>query len=260
MKTVSKYFFLYREFFKTSLSRELSFRSNFLIQSVMNLSFIGMYFFTSLFIFNHIEHIGLWNKTEFLFFLSFVFAVDQTHYLFFSLNFWEFSGDVRLGNLDFRLLKPFHTLFTVLLRNIAVPGLFTVCVSYLMLIYFGIHADLSALLWLSLPFCLLLSLFFLLGIEVLISLLNFFTVDGVGINQLRLQVQHLCRWPDFIYRNPGRLFLIPFLVITSVPVRWILDVSYWSFLLMMFCGLVLIWSVIFFLWPKALTFYESPSS
>ena len=260
MKALYKYVFLYREFFKTSLSRELSFRSNFLIQSLMNISFIAMYFFTSLFLFNHIEHIGPWNKTEFLFFIAFVFAVDQTHYLFFSFNFWEFSEDVLLGTLDFHLLKPFHSLFTVLFRTAAIPGIFTICVSYSLLIYFGILSDLNLLTWLSLPFCILLSVLFLLGIEVLISLLNFFTVEGMGINQLRLQVQHFCRWPDFIYKNPGRVWLLPFLIINSIPVRWIFDFSYWSWMAWMFCGLIFLWSLVFFLWPKALSCYESPSS
>ena len=257
---MSKYLSLYKEFFKTSLSEELSFRANFTLLSLMNVLFIGVYFFTSVFIFNHIEYIGLWNEKEFLLFLSFVFAVDQTHYLIFSENFLEFSGDVRFGTLDFHLLKPFPSLFIVLLRRQAIPGIFTIFLTYFMVIYFGLQVGLSPLAWLSLPFCLLLSLSLLLGVEVLISLFNFFTVEGMGVNQARLQIQHLCRWPDFIYKNPARLWLLPFLAITSIPVRWILDLSYWSWLFAMFFGVISLWSFVLFLWPKALSFYESPSS
>ena len=260
MKWIYKYFSLYREFFKTSLSGELSFRVNFALQSLMNVSFIGVYFFTSIFIFNHIEHIGLWNKEEFLFFLSFVFAVDQTHYLLFSFNFWMFSEDVRLGQMDFHLLKPFPSLFIMLVRRLAVPGIFTVLLTYSMLIYFGLQAHLSFWHWLSLPFCLLLSLALLLGIEVIMSLFNFFTVEGTGVNQARLQLQHFCRWPDFIYKNPARLWFLPFLAITSIPVRYLLDMSYWIWLALMFFGTLLLWLAVIFLWPKALNFYESPSS
>ena len=259
-KIIFKYFSLYREFFKTSLSEELSFRSNFILQSLMNITFIGVYFFTSAFIFDHVEHIGLWNKPEFFLFLSFVFAVDQTHYMIFSPNFWEFSDDVRLGTLDFHLLKPFPTLFAVLFRRVAVYGLSTILLTYSMVIYFGIQVGLEPLVWLSLPFCLFLSLFLLLGIEVLVSLLNFFIVEGMGVNQLRLQIQHLCRWPDFIYKNPARLWLFPLLAITSIPVRWILDMSYWNWLVAMFFGVLLLWGFIILLWSKALNFYESPSS
>ncbi len=259
-RSLYKYISLYKEFFKTSLTEELSFRSNFILQSLMNIIFIGTYFFTSFFIFDHIEHIGMWNEIEFLLFLSFALAVDQTHYLIFSPNFWEFSGDVILGTLDFQLLKPFPTLFTVLFRRVAVPGILTVLLTYSLVIYFGIQVELSLLVWLSLPLCLFLSLFLLLGIEVLIAMLNFFTVEGMGINQLRLQVQHICRWPDFIYKNPARIWLFPLLAITSIPVRWILDMSYWSWLVAMFFGVLLLWFFIILLWPKALNFYESPSS
>ena len=255
-----RYLSVYREFFKTSLSEELSFRLNFILQSLMNVSFIGVYFFTSVFIFNHIEHIGMWNEKEFLLFLSFALAVDQTHSILFSPNFWELGDSVRLGKLDFDLLKPFPSLFIVLLRRVAVPGIFTVFLTYSMVVYFGIQVGLSFLTWLSLPFCLLLSLSLLLGLEVLISLFNFFTVEGEGINQARLQFQHLCLWPDFIYKNPARLWLFPFLAVTSIPVRWMLDLSYWTWLMIMFAGIVLLWSLIIVLWPKALCFYESPSS
>lgn len=260
MKVFFRYLSLYREFFKVSLSEELIFRFNFSLQSLMNISFIGVYFFTSVFIFDHIEHIGLWNEKEFLLFLSFALAVDQTHYLLFSFNFWAFSEDIRLGHLDFHLLKPFQSLFIVFFRRLAIPGIFTVLLTYFMIIYFGIQAQLSFFVWLSLPFCLLLSLFLLLGIEILISLFNFFTVEGMGVNQLRLQLQHLARWPDFIYRNPARLWLFPFLAITSIPVRWMLDWSYWTWLVIMFGGTVVLWFFVFLLWPRSLKFYESPSS
>ena len=152
MKSIYKYLSIYKEFLKTSLSEELSFRANFILQSLMNILFIGVYFFTSIFIFDHIEHIGLWNKTEFLLFMSFALAVDQTHYLIFSFNFWMFSEDVRLGNFDFHLLKPVPSLFIVLLRRLAIPGFFTALFTYCFVIYFGIQAGLSFWVWLSLPF------------------------------------------------------------------------------------------------------------
>ena len=260
MRAFYKYSRLYGEFFKTSLSEELSFRLNFTLQTLMNISFIGVYFFTSIFIFSHIEHIGLWNKEEFLFFLSFALAVDQSHYLLFASNFWQLSEDIRLGQMDFHLLKPAPSLFISLFRRLAVPGAATALLTYGLTLYFGLKADLSLWLWLSLPFCLLLSLALLLGIEALISMFNFFTVEGSGINQARLQIQHLARWPDFIYRNPGRLWLLPFLAITSIPVRYLLDISYWSWLAIMLLGTIFLWLAVIFLWPRALRLYESASS
>ena len=251
---------VYKEFFKTSLSEVLSFRINFILQVVMNLLFMGTSYFTAQFIFNHIENIGVWNETQFFFFLSFVFTVDQIHYTLFSANFWEFSEDVRLGNLDFHLLKPVSSLFIILTRHIAVPGLVTAFINFCLMIYFGWKSELSLLSWFLLPFAIFASLSLLLAIEVLISLFNFLTVQGMGINQARIQLQHFLRWPDFIYKNPLRLWLIPFLIITSLPVRFLLDSYYWPKFLFMILGTLILWKAIFWLWPKFLSFYESPSS
>ena len=258
---MKKYLRVYKEFFKTSLSEDLSFRANFTLQSLMNVSFIGVYFLTSIFIFNHVAQIGIWNKEQFLFFLSFALLVDQIHYLIFAFNFWIFSDDVRIGSFDFTLLKPYPSLFITFFKRLATPGFFTVCLAFFLLIYFGLKANLSLWMWLSLPFCVVLSLALLLSIEVLIAVFNFFTIEGTGINQARLQVQQLYRWPDFIYRGPARLWLIPFLAITSIPVRYLLDFSYWTWLAVLFLGVCFFWLVIiFFIWPKALRFYESASS
>ena len=225
---MKNYLSIYKEFFTTSLSEDLSFRSNFLLQCFMNINFFGVYFFTSIFIFDHVDQIGIWNREQFLFFLSFALLVDQLHYLVFSFNFWMFSDDVRLGSFDFTLLKPCPSLFITFFKRLATPGVFTVLIAFCLLVYFGLQAGLSLGMWLSLPLCLFLSLALLFGIEVLISIFNFFTIEGIGVNQARLQVQQLCRWPDFIYKNPTRLWLIPLLAITSVPVRYLLDFNYWD--------------------------------
>ena len=258
---MKKYFRIYKEFFKTSLSEDLSFRENFVLQSLMNSCFIGVYFFTSIFIFNHVEKIGVWNKDQFLFFLSFALFVDQLHYFIFAFNFWIFSDDVRLGSFDFTLLKPVPSLFITFFRRLATPGVFTILVAFSLLVYFGMRSELSLWMWLSLPFCVVLSLALLLGIEVLISLFNFFTIEGIGINQARLQVQQIYRWPDFIYKGSIRLWLTPILAITSIPVQYLLNFSYWTWLFILFFALFFFWmAIIFFIWPKALNFYESASS
>ena len=257
---MKKYLQIYKEFFRTCFNLNMSFPMNFTLQTLMNLVFLITSFLTASFIFIHVENIGLWNKEEFLFFLSFVFALDQTHYLFFSFNFWQFARDIRLGQLDFHLLKPAHSLFIVFTRNLAIPGLITAFISWLLLIYFGIKADINWIQWICLPLLLFLGLMFLLAIEILISLFNFLTVEGLGVNQVRLQLQHLCRWPDFIYKNPVRKWLLPFLAVTSVPGRFLIDMSYGNWVFFMTLGTVILWVILLFLWPKALFLYKSPSS
>lgn len=258
---MKKYLQVYIEFFKTSLVQDLSFRANFLLHCLMNICFMAVYFFTSFFIFNHVEQIGLWKKEEFLFFISFALLVDQIHFFMLSFNFWIFSDHIRTGYFDFVLLKPISSIFFTFFNRIAIPGVFTILAALSSVIYFGSRLDLSLGVWISLPLCLFSSLALLLGIEVIISLLNFFTIQGFGVNQFRLQVQQLTRWPDFIYKNPARFLLVPFLAITSVPVRWILNFNYWFWFVLMLIGAFLGWFLIIsWLWPRALKLYESASS
>ena len=258
---MKKHFYIYKEFFKTSLIYDLSFRANFILHSMMNICFMSIYFFSSFFIFNHVEHIGLWSKDEFLFFLAFALLLDQIHFLVLSFNFWIFSDEVRTGGFDFYLLKPSSSLFITFFNRLAIPGLFTIPVALGLFIYYGLNLNLSFWLWLSMPICLLASLLLLFGLELVISSFNFFTIQGDGLNQARLQIQQLSRWPDFIYKNPARLFLIPFLAISSIPVRWILDFSYWTWFILMGVGVLLLWlAIIFFIWPWALRAYQSASS
>lgn len=257
---MKKYLKIYREFFRVCFSVSLSFRLDFVLQTLMNLAFLATSFLTAAFIFNHVESVGIWNREEFLFFLAFAFAVDQSHYLFFGFNFWIFSNDLRLGYLDFHLLKPVHSLFLIFTRYLAIPGLVTAFVSYILLIYFGIKVDINWIQWMCLPVLLCLGLALWLGLEILISFLNFFTVEGFGVNHIRLQFQNLSKWPDFIYKNPARTWLLPFLAITSVPARFLNDISYWDGILLMILGTFVLWVIILWLWPKALCFYKSPSS
>ena len=258
---VKHYFQIYIEFFKTSLVQDLSFRTNFLLLSLMNICFMAVYFSTSFFIFNHVDQIGLWKKEEFLFFISFALLVDQIHFFMLSSNFWMFSDHIRSGDFDFVLLKPISSIFVTFFNRITISSVFTILVALSSVIYFGSQLDLSVGAWISLPLCLFSSLALLLGIEVIMSLLNFFTIQGFGVNQFRLQVQELTRWPDFIYKNPARFLLVPFLAITSFPVRWILNFNYWFWFVLMLAGAFLGWLlIIFWLWPRALNLYESASS
>ena len=258
---MKKYLLIYKEFFKTSLSEALSFRFNFILQFFMETCFIGAFFFNSIFIFHHVDFIGIWNKEEFLFFISFVLLSDQIHYLLVAGNYVGFSNSLLTGDFDFTLLKPISSLFITFFHRLTIPCFSTILISLCLFIYFALQLDLSLAVWLSLPFCLFLSLALICGISISISFLCFFTIEGGGINQIRSEMQYMSSWPDFIYKKYFRFFLMPFLAATSIPVRWILNTSYWSWLLIVILATVTLWfCIIFWLWSKGLNFYESASS
>jgi len=261
--SLKQYLGVYREFIGNSFSQAMSFRVHFVLLIVMDL----LFYFSSLasvdFIFNHVERIGPWNRDEFLFFVSFMLAVDHLHMTFISESFWTFSYEVRTGRLDFILLKPIGALFNVFFRFIRPASLCNIFVPWACMFYFGNKAEISGVTWILIPPMLVLSLTLLVSLEILLSMSMFWVIESFGINFLRMQFQQMARWPDFVYRYFARktfTIIIPILLIGSAPVRFLFDQKDWPILAGMIAWILLSWWLIKIAWHKGLKRYESASS
>ena len=114
-----------------------------------------------------------------------------------------------------------------------------------------------------LPFLVILSLVLLVSIEILISMSMFWTIESFGINFLRMQLQQLSRWPDFIFKNMARkvfTYFIPVLLVGSVPVKVLLGERPLVLLLSMVAACMVLWPLIYIFWRLGLRKYESASS
>ena len=110
---IRHYLVVYYGLFSNCFSQALSFRVNFLLMFAVDLAFYFSSYASVSIIFDHVDTIGMWNREQFLFFISFVIAVDQLSMTFFAMSFWELSRDLKLGKLDFLLLKPIGLLFPI---------------------------------------------------------------------------------------------------------------------------------------------------
>ena len=114
------YWQVFLTFARNSLVREMTFRSNFVIQCVSSLSWTLMNLGFYLIIFSHTKQIGPgtgWGKYEFFVFLATTMLVNSLVQAFFMPNAQEFSELIRRGNLDFALLKPIDTQFLISLHK-----------------------------------------------------------------------------------------------------------------------------------------------
>jgi ABC-2 type transport system permease protein len=260
---VRHYLSVYREFVGNSFSEAMSYRLHFVLLIVMDL----LFYFSALasvdFIYDHVPMIGPWRREQFLFFVSFMLAVDHLHMTFVSENFWNFSLELRTGRLDFVLLRPLGALFTVFFRFIRPASLCNVFVPWACLIHFGRQIGLGAWDWAMLPPLVLLGLVLMVSLEILLSMSMFWLVESMGINFLRMQLQQVSRWPDFVYRYfAQKLFtvLFPILLIGSAPVRFLFDPLDWKPLAAMLVAIGASWLAIGFFWRLGLRAYESASS
>ena len=115
------YYHVFLTFVRNSLVRELTFRSNFLIQCISSLSWTLMNVGFYLLIFSHVNRLtegAGWGKWEFFIFLATTMFVNSVVQALFMPNAQRFSELIRQGGLDFALLKPIDTQFLVSLQRI----------------------------------------------------------------------------------------------------------------------------------------------
>ena len=132
------YLRVFLTFIRNSLVRDMSFRGNFLIESIASTSWIFMNVGFYLLIFQFTNQIGAdsgWGKYEFFVFLATTMFVNSVVQALFMPNAQEFSELIRTGGLDFALLKPIDTQFLISFQRVEWSTLSNFFVGIIMLGY-----------------------------------------------------------------------------------------------------------------------------
>ena len=115
------YLRVFLAFARNSLVRDMTFRGNFIIESISSLSWMLMNLGFYALIFRYTDEIGRgtgWGKYEFFAFLATTLFINSLVQAFFMPNCEEFSELIRTGRLDFALVKPIDTQFLISLQKI----------------------------------------------------------------------------------------------------------------------------------------------
>ena len=254
---------VYGKFVAVSSAVNMSFRTNFFLLVLVDMTFYAGITFGVSSIFDHVSTIGPWSRDQLLFFLFFMLTINAIHMTVISTAFWEFSEEIRTGQLDYVLIKPLNSIFVTFFRWFRPSGLLGACATISILIYLGLKIELTLSSWLLLPPLLLLSFLMLVIIEFIISISMFWIVEGMGINFLRMELQRLSRWPEFIFHPFSRQVLtvaLPILLIGSGPVHFLFDRSNYTLLLGMILALVVSLWLLSKLWVVGIHRYDSASS
>ena len=118
---MSWYLRVFLTFARNSLVRDMTFRANFLIDTVSSVSWVFMNLGFYSLIFRYTPAIGAdtgWEKYPFFLFLATGLLINSLVQAFFMINADNLSELVRTGSLDFALLKPIDTQFLVSLTRI----------------------------------------------------------------------------------------------------------------------------------------------
>ena len=218
-------------FARNSLVRDMTFRANFIIESISSLSWMAMNLGFYVLVFQYTDEIGRgtgWGKYEFFVFLATSLFINSVVQAFFMPNAEEFSELIRTGGLDFALLKPIDTQFLISLHKIDWSSLSNFLFAACLLVYsfakLGlVPSVLQAVLYMVYVGC---------GVAILYSLMITLAATSVwlGRNQTLYDfwfyITNFSRYPMEIYS--GRVgtplqiiftFIVPVLVVVNVPAR-----------------------------------------
>lgn len=260
-----KYFKVYKLFNYTSLSVELEYKVNILIDLIT--AFAGLFgsiFLLSIFFLNT-QNIGGWNFNEALIIQGIYTILNGVTNTWFSPNLTEIVKYIREGTLDFVLIKPIDSQFWVTFKKISPTGLIEIVLGILVLIYcldlnnisLNYISSLLLLLTIGCSITILYSLWFL------ISTTTIWFVKTWNATEVLRSFLYVGRFPLNSFSFPLRILfstIIPIAFITAIPSEVILGIStFWKILLEIVVSSIFLISSRRF-WMHALKFYSSASS
>ncbi|MEK6269836.1 MAG: ABC-2 family transporter protein [Planctomycetales bacterium] len=274
-------------FARNSLIRDMTFRFNFIIETISSLSWMFMNLGFYLLIFSYTDVIGVttgWTQYEFFVFFATVAIVNSLVQTFFMPNAQEFSELIRTGNLDFALLKPNDTQFLISLQKVNWSGLGNTGFAILLLIFslwhlcyrqagFSLHPIQLALY----PVYVLCGIIILYSLMIALSATSIWLGRNQSLYNFWFYITNFSRYPMEIYSGPagdprrwigGSLrtffsYVIPVLLAVNVPARLLakpLDPNNTSLAVYAIFGTIISFFVSRMVFYQALRGYRSASS
>ncbi len=242
MGQAAAYFRVFLTFARNSLVRDMTFRGNFIIDSISSLAWVVPNVILYLQVFRFTNSIGTdpgWEQYQFYVFFATGLVMNSVVQTFFMTNVDELTDLIRTGGLDFILLKPIDAQFLVSLRRIDWSSLPNLVAGLAILAYSLAHlAYVPGLLQ-----ALLYGVYLICGIAIYYSLMITLGVSTIWMGRnltlydFWFYIITFSRYPMEIYTGPwGRplrklfTFFIPVLVVVNVPARmlvWPLEGQNW---------------------------------
>ncbi|HEV2211129.1 MAG TPA: ABC-2 family transporter protein [Verrucomicrobiae bacterium] len=219
-----RYLRIYSALWKNSVSREMSFKSNFLLWIVVEMLWFGLQLCFIGVLYLHTNSIGTWTKWQVVMLVGASHFIQQMFQAFFLINCTNLSELVRTGKLDFLLLLPVNTRFVLSLRQVDL-GAFVNALSALGVMGYAAHqmhfvpTVIEALSFFALcvaGIAIHYSLMFLL------ASISFWTVRAQGIVWGYYNLFQIARMPDEAFHGLFKAlftFALPMLLVSNVPVR-----------------------------------------
>jgi len=223
-KTLLRYFGIYSALWKNSVTREMTFKSNFILWIFVELLWFGLQLSFIGVLYLHTENIGTWTKWQVVLLIGGSHFIQQMFQAFFLINCTNLSELIRTGKLDFLLLLPVNTRFVVSLRQVDLGAFVNAVFAIAIMAYAAKQLHLA-------PTPLQVGGFLVLcvagvlihySLMFLLASISFWTVRAQGIVWGYYNLFNIARMPDEAFGGLFKAFFtfaIPMLLVSNVPVR-----------------------------------------
>jgi ABC-2 type transport system permease protein len=266
MQTLKRYLGIYAALWRNSVTREMIFKTNFVMWIVVELLWFGLQLSFVSVIYLHTEHIGTWTKWQVVMLVGGSHFIQQIFQAFFLINCTNLSELVRTGKLDFLLLLPVNTRFVVSLRQVDLGAFVNALSAMGVMAYAARRMDFLPTPGEAAGFLALCAAGILIHYSLMLMLasISFWTVRAQGIVWGYYNLFQIARMPDEAFRGVFRAvftFAIPMLLVSNVPVRLLVDKLTSAGPLLLLVGMaVLCLAVSELVWRASVRRYTSASS
>ena len=263
---LKRYLKIYAALWKTSVTREMSFKGNFLLWILVELAWFGLQLAFVGVIFSQTKTVGTWTVWQVVLLTGTSNFIQEIYQAFFLVNCTNLSELVRTGKMDFLLLLPINTRFIVSTRQVDLPSFanaaFAACVMAFAAHKLGLHPTVVQLLVFG-ALCVV-GLLVHYSLMFMLASVSFWTVRAQGIVWGYYNLFNIARMPDEAFRGAFKAvftFALPVLLVSNVPVRVLADKLTSPVALSALFGLAVIWALISeWFWRYSIRRYTSAST
>jgi ABC-2 type transport system permease protein len=228
MKTFNRYLSLYAALWRNSVTREMSFKLNFVLWIVVELLWFALQLAFMSVLYSHTDNIAGWTKWEVVLLVGCANFIQQLFTAFFLTNLTDISEHIRTGKLDFMLLLPVNTRFLVSLRKVDLGSYINSACALAVMFYAAHRLGLTPSAGQLACFALMAGAGLLVhySLMFLLATISFWTVRAQGIVYGYYNLFNIARLPDAAFpRGAFKAFFtfgLPMLLVSNVPVKVLL--------------------------------------
>ena len=263
---LKRYATIYAALWKNSVSREMSFKGNFILWILVEILWFGLQLSFVSVVFSQTKSIGSWTKWQMVMLVGASNFIQQIYQAFFLTNCTGLSELVRTGKMDFLLALPVNTRFIVSLRVVDLGAFVNAAFGLCVMIYAAHKAELHPKLGQVIGFGALCGVGVLIHYSLMFMLaaISFWTVRAQGIVWGYYNLFNIARMPDEAFRGAFKAvftFALPVLLVSNVPTRVLANTLNSSASWLLLLGVGVIWAGLSeWFWRVSLRKYTSASS